>query len=87
MQQVTPADTTVARLCRELGFMLNDDRVARELGRDDAAEILETSAARHETRRSEIARRDRADGIWQKLLLRVQHRDRADAGCRDPVCR
>ena len=41
MQQVTPVDTTVARLCRELGFMLNDDRVARDLGRDDAAEVLE----------------------------------------------
>ena len=40
MQQVTPADTTVGRLCRELGFPLDDDRIARQLNRDDAAAIL-----------------------------------------------
>jgi hypothetical protein len=40
MQQVTPADTSVARLCRELGFTVDDDRSARDLSRDDAAAIL-----------------------------------------------
>ena len=41
MLQVTPADTTVARLCRELGFTLDDDRAARELDRDEAAAVLD----------------------------------------------
>ena len=40
MQQVTPADTTVTRLCSELGFRLDDDRIARELNRDEAAAVL-----------------------------------------------
>jgi hypothetical protein len=41
MAQVSPADTTVARLCLELGFKLADDRLARTLSREDAAAILE----------------------------------------------
>jgi hypothetical protein len=41
MLQVTPACTTVARLCSELGFTLNDDRVARELNRDEATAVLD----------------------------------------------
>ena len=41
MQQVTPADTTVARLCRDLGFELDDERVARQLERGDVAAVLE----------------------------------------------
>jgi hypothetical protein len=41
MAQVQPADTTVARLCLELGFKLADDRPARTLSREDAAAILE----------------------------------------------
>jgi hypothetical protein len=41
MLQVTPADTTVARLCRELGFTLDDDRTARKLNRDEVAAVLD----------------------------------------------
>ncbi len=41
MAQVSPADTTVRRLCLELGFKLADDRPARSIGREDAAAILE----------------------------------------------
>jgi Histidine kinase-, DNA gyrase B-, and HSP90-like ATPase len=41
MQQVTPADTSVPRLCHELGFTLDDDRIARTLDRDEAATVLE----------------------------------------------
>ena len=41
MLQVTPAATTVARLCRELGFTLDDDRAARELDRDEVAAVLD----------------------------------------------
>ena len=41
MLQVTPSDTTVARLCRELGFSLDDDRAARGLDRDEAAAVLD----------------------------------------------
>src|SRR5437764_14708990 len=41
MLQVQPADTTVARLCRELGFTLDDDRAARGLNRDEAAAVLD----------------------------------------------
>ena len=41
MQQVTPADTSVARLCHELGFKLDDDRIARTLSRDEAATVLD----------------------------------------------
>jgi hypothetical protein len=48
MQQVTPADTTVARLCHELGFPLNDNRGARTLSRDEAGAVLER--LRHGTR-------------------------------------
>ena len=40
MQQVTPDNTTVGRLCRELGFDVQDDRIARTLSREDAAVIL-----------------------------------------------
>jgi hypothetical protein len=40
MQQVTPANTTVAHLCRELGFTVDDDRVAHDLNRDEAAAVL-----------------------------------------------
>jgi len=36
MAQVSPASTTVARFCRELGFDLDDDRIARELSREMA---------------------------------------------------
>ena len=39
-QQVMPADTTVSRLCRELGFEVSDERLARSVSRDDAVEIL-----------------------------------------------
>ena len=39
MQQVTPADTSVSRLCHELGFKLDDDRIARTLSRDEAATV------------------------------------------------
>jgi hypothetical protein len=31
MQQVTPTSTTVARLCRDMGFTLEDQRIARTL--------------------------------------------------------
>jgi hypothetical protein len=41
MHEVTPADTTVARLCRELGFALDDERVARQLERGGVAGVLE----------------------------------------------
>ena len=41
MLQVTPVDTTVARLCRELGFTLDDDRAARALNRDEVAAVLD----------------------------------------------
>ena len=41
MLQVTPAATTVARLCRELGFTLDDDRAACELDRDEVAAVLD----------------------------------------------
>ena len=40
MQQVSPADTTVRRLCAELGFKLDDDRTARSLDRGDAEAVL-----------------------------------------------
>jgi hypothetical protein len=41
MQQVMPADTTVSRLCRELGFTVRDDRIARSLDRTQATELLD----------------------------------------------
>jgi hypothetical protein len=41
MLQVTPTRTTVARLCSELGFTLNDERIARELNRDEATAVLD----------------------------------------------
>ena len=37
----TPADTTVGALCRSLGLELDDDRPARDLGRDEAEAVLE----------------------------------------------
>jgi Histidine kinase-, DNA gyrase B-, and HSP90-like ATPase len=40
MQQVMRADTTVARVCRDLGLTLEDDLPARELSRDDALTVL-----------------------------------------------
>ena len=40
MQQVSPADTTVRRLCAELGFKLDDDRTTRSLDRGDAEAVL-----------------------------------------------
>ena len=40
MQQVSPADTTVRRLCSELGFKLDDDRTTRSLDRGDAEAVL-----------------------------------------------
>ena len=40
MQRVTPFDTTVARLCRDLGFALDDDRICRALDRADAEAVL-----------------------------------------------
>jgi Histidine kinase-, DNA gyrase B-, and HSP90-like ATPase len=39
--QVMPLDCTVGRLCDELGFKLDDDRLARSLRRDDADEVLQ----------------------------------------------
>jgi hypothetical protein len=36
MRQAMPADTTVARLCHELGFERDDYRLARTLDRADA---------------------------------------------------
>jgi hypothetical protein len=41
MLQVTPCDTTVACLCRELGFTLDDDRATRQLNRDEATAVLD----------------------------------------------
>ena len=41
MLQVAPCDTTVARLCRELGFTLDDDRAARQLNRGEATAVLD----------------------------------------------
>jgi len=40
-QQVTPADTTVGRLCAELGFAIADNRHARSLDKSAAAELLQ----------------------------------------------
>ena len=48
MLQVTPAHTTVARLCRDLGFAVDDDRVARELSLDEATVVLDR--LRHSTK-------------------------------------
>ena len=50
MQRVTPIDTTVARLCEDLGFTTDDDRIARELTCDEAAVVLDRHASRYETR-------------------------------------
>jgi hypothetical protein len=46
MRQVTPTNTTVARLCRDMGFILDDQRIARTLTRDDAVEVLDQLRAR-----------------------------------------
>ena len=40
MQQVTPTNTTVARLCRDMGFTLDDQRTARTLTREDTSLML-----------------------------------------------
>jgi hypothetical protein len=36
-----PTDTTLERLCHELGFKIEDDRLARTLSRDDAHNVLQ----------------------------------------------
>jgi len=36
MQQVMLADTTVACLCQEFGFKLDDERIVRNVDREDA---------------------------------------------------
>ncbi|MBV8590470.1 MAG: hypothetical protein JO212_10505, partial [Acetobacteraceae bacterium] len=41
MQQVMPPETTVARLCRDLGFDIHDNRIARQLRRCDAEALLQ----------------------------------------------
>ena len=40
MQRVTPPDTTVAQVCRDLGFTLDDDRLARTIDPKAAEAIL-----------------------------------------------
>lgn len=41
MQEVSPSDTTVAQLCLNLGLVLEDDRIARELSRNEAQAVLD----------------------------------------------
>jgi Histidine kinase-, DNA gyrase B-, and HSP90-like ATPase len=44
---VTPRDATVADVCRDLGFVIADERLARRLNLDDATDVLTRLQADH----------------------------------------